>query len=365
MARPLRIEYEGAVYHVTSRGNARANIYLSDEDRVMFLDVLHYVVDRFGWLCHVMLHDKLLLIMAHKKAGVRACFADSWCYNTVMARPLRIEYEGAVYHVTSRGNARANIYLSDEDRVMFLDVLHYVVDRFGWLCHSYCLMTNHYHLMIETPQANLSRGMGQLNAMYTQRFNRKHGRVGHLFQGRFKSIVVDKASYLLELSRYIVRNPVAAGMVDDLSDWPWSSYLATAGKITAPDFLEVKWLLSQFGGLITKARTSYINFVYEEAVASPWVCLNGPDILGDDEFRGKLQGEAGKAPTGIPKRKVLLRHLPISEIVRPDRERSDWMREAYCEHGYTMQTIADFANLHHSTVSRLIKLGNENARNKL
>jgi len=164
-----------------------------------------------------------------------------------MARPLRIEYEGAVYHVTSRGNARADIYLSDSDREMFIDVLEHVVERFGWVCHAYCLMDNHYHLMIETPQANLSRCMRQLNGMYTQRFNRAHQRVGHVFQGRFKAIVVDKDAYLLGLSRYIVRNPVAAGMVKRVGDWRWSSYAATVGVVQSPTFLDAAWLLSQYG----------------------------------------------------------------------------------------------------------------------
>jgi len=281
-----------------------------------------------------------------------------------MARPLRIEYEGAVYHVTSRGNARSDIYLSDDDRQMFLDVLEHVVDRFDWLCHAYCLMTNHFHLMIETPQANLSLGMRQLNGMYTQRFNRTHGRAGHVFQGRFKSIVVDKDAYLLELSRYIVRNPVAAGMVADAGDWPWSSYQATAGDIPRPDFLETDWLLSQFGRIPVRAQAAYANFVREKHMASPWTSLNGPDVLGGDDFRAQLQGESDKIPTGIAKRKALLRHLPLSDIAREDRERSDWMREAYRQHGYTMQEIADFVSLHHSTVSRLIKEGEENARNK-
>ncbi|MDQ6996555.1 MAG: transposase, partial [Mariprofundus sp.] len=184
--------------------------------------------------------------------------------------------------MTSSGNARADIYLSDDDRAMFLDVLEHVVDRFGWLCHAYCLMTNHFHLMIETPQANLSRGMRQLNGVYTQRFNRSHGRVGHVFQGRFKSIVVDKDAYLLELSRYIVRNPVAAGMVDHAGDWPWSSYLATAGEVHVPDYLDTAWLLSQFGRNKTRARAAYAQFVHEEVTDSPWKLLNGPDILGDD-----------------------------------------------------------------------------------
>jgi len=197
-----------------------------------------------------------------------------------MARPLRIEYEGAVYHVTSRGNARSDIYLGDEDREMFLDVLMHVVDRFGWICHAYCLMSNHYHLMIETPQANLSRGMRQLNGMYTQRFNREHDRVGHLFQGRFKSIVVDKDAYLLELSRYIVRNPVAAGMVENVGDWPWSSYRATAGDEKAPTFLHVDWLLSQFGSSRRRAKAAYKAFVHKDEGSGLWSELNGPDVLG-------------------------------------------------------------------------------------
>lgn len=281
-----------------------------------------------------------------------------------MARPLRIEFEGAVYHITSRGNARDDIYLADTDREMFLDALAHVVDRFGWICHAYCLMSNHYHLMIETPQANLSRGMRQLNGIYTQRFNREHHRVGHIFQGRFKSIVVDKDAYLLELSRYIVRNPVAAGMVDDVEAWPWSSYRATAGEVPAPKFLNVDWLLSQFGGTNATAKAAYASFVRKEESGSPWEGLNGPDILGGDDFRGSLPQQQSASEKEIPRRKRILRHLPLAEIASADKDGSDWMREAYREHGYTMQAIAEHAGLHHSTVSRLIKKGDENAQNK-
>ena len=281
-----------------------------------------------------------------------------------MARPLRIEYEGAVYHVTSRGNARLDIYLDDEDRVLFLDVLQYVVERFGWKCHGYCLMSNHYHLMIETPQSNLSRGMSQLNGMFTQRFNRRNKRVGHVFQGRFKSIIVDKDAYLLELSRYIVRNPIAANMVKSLNDWPWSSYLATSGLTPAPVFLHVDWLLSQFSDSKTKARQIYIDFVSKKDGQSPWQALNGPDILGDDEFRERLQKDIEGIPAGVAKTKAILRHLPLSDIADGRKERSVWMREAYCEHGYTMQAIAEFASLHYSTVSKLIKSDERNPRIK-
>lgn len=281
-----------------------------------------------------------------------------------MARPLRIEYEGAVYHVTSRGNAKSDIYLSDADREIFLQALEHVMDRFGWICHAYCLMSNHYHLMIETPQPNLSRGMRQLNGIYTQRFNREHSQVGHVFQGRYKAILVDKDAYLLELSRYIVRNPIAANMVNGVSDWPWSSYLATAGKVKPEPLLHVDWLLSQFGRSKEEARSAYISFVDKDEGHDVWDQLNGPDILGDDEFRCRLPKFGVDETVEIPKRKRLLRHLPLNEIDLPGRARSEWMREAYREHGYTMQAIAKHAGLHHSTVSRLISEGDENARNK-
>jgi putative transposase len=129
-----------------------------------------------------------------------------------MSRPLRIEYPGALYHLTSRGNARQDIFLDDTDRAVFLDVLASVIERHGWHLYAYCLMGNHYHLLAETPHSNLSRGMRWLNGVYTQRFNRRHERVGHILQGRFKAILAERESYLLELSRYTVLNPVRAGM---------------------------------------------------------------------------------------------------------------------------------------------------------
>ena len=136
-----------------------------------------------------------------------------------MARPLRIEYDGALYHITSRGNERKAIFRDDEDRVGFLEALQKVNERFNWICHAYCLMNNHYHLVVETPDGNLSKGMRQLNGVYTQYFNRKHHRVGHIFQGRYKSILIEKESYLLEVSRYVVLNPVRAKAVKKPEDW--------------------------------------------------------------------------------------------------------------------------------------------------
>ena len=150
-----------------------------------------------------------------------------------MARPLRIEYAGAVYHITSRGNEKKAVFKSDQDRINFLNTLQHVKKRYNWICHAYCLMDNHYHLLIETPDGNLAIGMRQLNGVYTQLFNKLHGRTGHLFQGRYKSILIQKDSHLLEVCRYVVLNPVRAKMVEAPEAWKWSSYRATAGREAA------------------------------------------------------------------------------------------------------------------------------------
>ena len=178
-----------------------------------------------------------------------------------MARPLRIEFAGALYHITSRGDRREAIYEDDEDREAFLGVLAEVVERYNWICHAFCLMTNHYHLVIETVEGNLSQGMRQLNGVYTQVSNRRHNRVGHLFQGRFKGILVDKDAYLLELSRYVVLNPVRAGMVNTPAQWRWSSYRAMMGQAPVPKWLAVDALLSQFGAVREEARQHYQHFI--------------------------------------------------------------------------------------------------------
>jgi REP element-mobilizing transposase RayT len=170
-----------------------------------------------------------------------------------MARPLRIEYPSAVCYVTSRGNARADILIDTGDRQSFLFLLESVVSRFNWICHAYCLMDNHYHLLIETPEGNLSMGMRHLNGVYTQSFNRQHQRVGNIFQGRFKAVMVEKESHLLELCRYVVLNQVRAEMVSTAQKWPWSSYRATVGTNTTP-YLTTGWILAQFCRIKSEAK---------------------------------------------------------------------------------------------------------------
>lgn len=202
-----------------------------------------------------------------------------------MARPLRMEFHGALYHITARGNARQKIFLDEEDRHRFLDLLGKEVAQQGWFCYAYCLMDNHYHLLIETPEPNLVAGMRRLNGVYTQAFNRRHRRVGHLFQGRYKAILVDKDAYFLELCRYIVLNPLRAKAVKRQEQWPWSSYAATAGRIAPPSWLAIDPVLAQFAN-----HAAYERFVAQGmGQASPWTQLRGQIYLGEETFLKRLQ----------------------------------------------------------------------------
>jgi REP element-mobilizing transposase RayT len=216
-----------------------------------------------------------------------------------MARPLRLEFAGALYHLTSRGDHRERIFLGDSDRGLFLDLLGKEISQQRWSCYAYCLMDNHYHLLIETPEANLVRGMRRLNGVYTQSFNRRHGRVGHVFQGRYKAILVDKENYLLELCRYIVLNPVRAKIVTTAEKWPWSSYRATAGEIASPKWLAADKVVSFFSG----RRSNYRRFVTEGITQdSLWEHLSGQIYLGEEEFLGRIQNIVDRrAARGIAK----------------------------------------------------------------
>lgn len=206
-----------------------------------------------------------------------------------MARQLRLEFPGELYHLTARGNAREAIYRDDVDRKLFLGLLGREIEQQGWQCYAYCLMDNHYHFLIETPEPNLSRGMRRLNQVYTQSYNRRHGRVGHVLQGRFKSIVVDKDLYLLELSRYIVLNPVRASVTSSVRAWPWSSYRATAGLVSPPAWLQVTAVLQLFCSNVSVAQRAYRKFVADgRGKGSPWEQLRGQIFLGDDAFLDRM-----------------------------------------------------------------------------
>ena len=211
-----------------------------------------------------------------------------------MARPLRLSYAGAVYHVTARGNERKPIVRDDTDRARFVDTLGAMVAQYRVVCHAWVLMNNHYHLLLETPSPNLSLAVRHLNGVYTQAFNRRHRRVGHLFQGRFKAIVIEKEAYLLELCRYVVLNPVRAGTVTQPGAYPWSSYRATAGLATAPEWLTTDWILEQFGRTRRVAQRHYRRFVAEgiKQGQSPWEQVTGQVFLGREAFLRRVQRAA-------------------------------------------------------------------------
>jgi REP element-mobilizing transposase RayT len=217
-----------------------------------------------------------------------------------VSRPLRLEFPGALYHVTSRGHERGPIFHDPADRRHFLNLLASVIPDQAWVLHSYCLMGNHFHLLVETAHPTLSRGMHCLNARYSQHFNRRHARAGHVFEGRFKAIVVQKQAYLLELHRYIVLNPVRAGLVSRPEDWPWSNYRATSGAALPPAWLEVGGTLSLFSSFGSGASGAYVRFVAAGArrPASPLERVRRQIYLGDRRFLEEMSDQAGQRRPG-------------------------------------------------------------------
>jgi REP element-mobilizing transposase RayT len=273
---------------------------------------------------------------------------------------LRLEYPGAVYYVTARGNAGQEIFLDDEDREAFLETLGTVVVRFHWIVHAYCLMTNHYHLLVETPEANLSRGMRQLNGVTTQAFNRRHDRTGHVLEGRFKAILVEKESHLLGLARYVVLNPVRAKAVEHPRLWKWSSYRATSREARVPDFLTTDWILAQFSSKRELPQRGYRRFVAEGRGVAVWEDLRGGVLLGSDAFVKKLSRLLhGKAESKeIPQAQRRATRPSLAKLFQgktSKAKRDQAIHEAVVRHGYTQSAIASYLRLHYSTVSRIVK----------
>ncbi len=274
-----------------------------------------------------------------------------------MSRPLRLEFPNALYHVTSRGDRQEAIYEGDDDRRLFYEVLKGVYERYRWRIHAYCLMDNHYHLLIETPDANLSKGMRHLNGVYTQHYNTKHHRVGHVFQGRYKAILVQKDSYLMELARYIVLNPVRARMVRTAKDWPWSSYRATVGQADAPAWLYTDWLLSVFSKQKAAARRHYKQFVADgKGQASPWDELKNQVYLGSEPFvkkmQDKLNDKTDLSEIPIAQKRAVAKTLTYYTNRYKHRDRV--IVEAYSSGAYSMKQIGEHVGLHYSWVSRIV-----------
>ena len=277
-----------------------------------------------------------------------------------MARPLRIEFPGALYHVTSRGNHRQDVFADPEDRERFLGILAHAGRRHNWLCHAYCLMDNHYHLIIETLEGNLSKGMRQVGAVYTQAYNRRHAKSGHLFQGRYKAVLIERESHLLEVIRYVLLNPVRAGAVKGPEDWPWSSYLGTCGRAEPHPCLSVDWVLANFGRKRQSAVNRFCSFVRDGMGAgSPLEKVRGQIALGGESYFEMLQPLLeGKLEIGeIPRSQRVAGRPELDALFATGQGRevrNVKIGEAVERWGYSQKEVADYLGLHYSAVSRIV-----------
>lgn len=277
-----------------------------------------------------------------------------------MSRPLRLDLPGALYHVTARGNAREAIYRDDQDRSAFLALLSETCARYGWTCHAYCLMTNHYHVLLalrESPAGRLVRGMQHLNSRSARRFNQRHHRVGHVYQGRYHAILVQRERHLLELTRYVVLNPVRAGMVERVAAWPWSSYPATVGLAPAPSWLCTEAVTAPFGaGEI--GRRAYAAFV-TAGVGEPsyWRRTSHQIYLGDQSFIASAQRRATLRPadTEVPMAQRGASANPPTGAVLTRAQRDEAILGAYLTSGETIKAIGERFGLHYSQISRIVR----------
>jgi putative transposase len=266
-----------------------------------------------------------------------------------MSRPLRVEYPGAFYHVINRGNAGENIFQSSRDREKFLEYLENFVGRFSIIVHTYCLMTNHFHLLLETRQPNLSKAIQWINVSYATYFNRKHNRRGHLFQGRFKSVLIGADEYLKHLSRYIHLNPVRAKMVRTPSEHKWSSYSAFIGKVKKPEWLETEWLLSQFGKREKAAERNYKDFVEGvkvDEIENPAKELIGGFILGNQVFANWVKRTFlidRLNDREVPQLRRIGAKIDPETVVEHVAREFGWSREGILKKGKKRNTARDVA----------------------
>lgn len=278
-----------------------------------------------------------------------------------MARPLRVEFPGAMYHIIARGNAKQDIFLADHDREQFIFWLAHAVELHNLIVHVYCLMGNHYHLLVETPDGNLSVAMRDLNGNYVSDFNKRHDRVGHLLQGRYKSFVVEKDSYLLELARYIVLNPVRAGMVTHPGEWGWSSYNATAGHAQSPTWLCVGDTLHLFSKDKQTALREYRKFVKKGIGGNdPHDKASHGFILGDSDFVYSIweQTNGVEDIKEYPRDERIIGRPTLEEIfagVKTREERDNAIVFARGRCGYLASEIAKELELDRSTVAKIYR----------
>jgi REP element-mobilizing transposase RayT len=275
-----------------------------------------------------------------------------------MPRRPRLLFSGAVYHVMARGNRKSVIFHDDMDRVMFLRVIETAVATYNLRIIAYCLMGNHYHVVLETPGANLSDAMQYINGVFAQRLNRRHGQTGHVFEGRFRSLIIQRDSYLVRAARYVVRNPVRAALVEDAGSWRWSSYRATAGLEPAPRWLHLDWIQLAFDAdSIGEARQQYVTYVTGSTERRSHVDLNAT-VLGSKRFTTRILERlyVDHHPQG-----QLQRHRPTLASIFHGGEtpaaRDHLIYVARVEYGYYLTEIARFLAIDRSTASKAANRG--------
>jgi REP element-mobilizing transposase RayT/predicted DNA-binding protein YlxM (UPF0122 family) len=286
-----------------------------------------------------------------------------------MSRQLRIEYPGAFYHVYSRGNQKYPIFFSDEDRYYFLKTLREANEKFELVIQAYCLMPNHYHLSLGTPSSGISKGMHLINTSYSVYLNKKHGRCGHLFQGRFRSVLVEAQSYSYELSRYIHLNPVRAGLADGPGDYPWSSYMDYIGIRRPPSWLDTRTILGTGREEDVKAYESYVLAGIGQSPPQGYDESKRSGILGGPDFIDKIRQRAFKrSPIGqdreLSQLRVFRERASLGDLyeqsLRALGPKNRLLKSVaiYVSHrkaDYTLQEIADFYGMSVSGISNARK----------
>ena len=280
-----------------------------------------------------------------------------------MARPLRIQAAGLTYHVTSRGVGKADIFLDDSERREFLKRLAEAVRRFNVLCHAYCQMTNHYHLAITTLEPNLSRAMQYLNGCYAQWWNRRHDRVGHVFQARFHSQVIQDEAYLVNACKYIALNPVRAGMVSCPEEWPWSSYRAMIGLVRTPQFMDCNHVMRLVAPDDPADGPKRLRDSLTEVDAAA-VQFPRADIVGDAAFVARFNAVVARAHRERPRKTGRRTLEDIFEGVITRAERNRAMETAVRER-YSASEVARYLGLHPSTVSKITSVIDDSDEHEL
>ena len=274
-----------------------------------------------------------------------------------MSRRHRIRFHGATYHVMARGVRKSYLFVDDVDRRRFLKLVTVAVERYGCLCYAYCLMGNHFHLVIQTPRANISSFMQHLNGGYAKYFNWRHKYTGHVYEGRFKSPVIEDSLYLGNAIAYIARNPVEALLVKSAEEWKWSSYRATVGKCVCPGFLTLDWLSRAFQAESLEASRHLFSMAVDDGNGNEYLD-HGQVVYGGARFHGKVRQAIGATlyRMELPRSFRAVAQPPLNELFAGAKrsERRTLILRAHVVHGYMLTDIARFLDLHPTTISRIV-----------